>query len=383
MISTAKTLAALALLGFAAAPLLAAVPSPGKWLGPLGPAGAPLPPSGTAFPAETWAGLAGILDLTVAKPSKSAPAGAFSFTLSVAQGNTTLAVKGKGALQPDGRLQWSGLAGRTVSVSILLEAPASPEAALRGTATLAGQTFPVLAYREAHTRTSPLPASEAGLHNLFATGLGEFQGTALGTATLAPAGTAGLAALLPDGTALTGATAIVSSDSGPFLPLFLTARGKPALGAWAFRNDSSPRADWTGGAALPGTAPVALELVRHPKPGKTDPVVPWTGADIFMEHPSFLFSTGTVTRGIHNKLAFSFSPGQFVSSGRFAFNPATGSLTATVQYNSLTESSGSDKPTTATIQGLLNRKTGEILGFVRPNTPGATPGNFDILPTAQ
>jgi len=382
MTSICKTLALLALLAFASAPLHAAVPSPGKWKGPLGPSGFSLPPVGTAFPANSWAGITGILDLSVTKPSKSAPAGAFSFSLSVAQGNTTLALKGKGALQPDGRLQWSGFVGRTVSASILLEPPTSPEAALRGTATLAEQTFPILAYREAHTRTAPLPPSEAGLHTLFATSLGAFQGTTIGSAALAPAGTARLAATLPDGTKLSGSSALVSEDSGPFLPLFLLAKGKAPLGAWAFKKPS-PDADWTGGASLRGTAPVALALVRHPKPGKTDPVVPWLSADLFMEHPSFLFSTGTVTRGIDNKLAFSFSPGQFILGGKFAFNPSTGSLTATIQYNSLTDLSGSDKPATATIQGLLNRKTGAILGFVRPNTPGAAPGLFDILPASQ
>lgn len=376
-----RLLPAIALLAFAAPPLQAAVPSAGKWKGLLGPSGSPLPTAGTAFPADSWAGLSGMLDLAVTKPSKSAPAGRFTFTLSAVQGNATLRLRGRGSLQSDGRLQWSGSVDRTVSASLLFEPPASPEAALRGTVTLAEQTFPVLAYREAYTRTSPLPASEAGLHTLFATGLGGFQGTAIGSATLATAGTARLAAILPDGTKLSGSSALVSEDSGPFLPVFLLAKGKAPLGAWAFKI-ASPEADWTGGAALPGTAPVDLQLVRHPKPGKSEPVVPWLSADLFMEHPSFLFSTGIVTRGIDNKLAFTFSPGQFVRTGRFAFNPATGSLSATILYSSLTDLSGSDKPASATIQGLLNRKTGAILGFVLPKTSGAAPGLFDILPVA-
>jgi hypothetical protein len=380
MKTSTKKLAALLLFAIATATLHAAVPSMGKWKGPLGPSGLPLPPTGTAFPAESWSGIAGILDLAVANPSKSAPAGAYSFSLLVAQGNTTVTLKSKGTIQPDGRIQWSGPIGRTGTATLSLEAPASPSAPLRGTATLSGQSFPVLAYRETHHRANPLPTNELGLHNLFATGLGGLEGTATGTATIANTGAVRLAATSQDGTRFTGASAIVSEDTAPFLPALLSAKGKKPLCIWAYKNPSSPRSDWDGGTAILGSAPVDLELIRHTRPGKTEPIVPWNSAEMFMQHPSFLSASGTVTRGIDNKLSFQLTPGQFVRSGKFSFNPATGALSASIQYSSLTDTSGSEKPATATIRGLLNKKTGAILGSVLPSAPGSSPGLFDILP---
>jgi hypothetical protein len=102
-----------------------------------------------------------------------------------------------------------------------------------------------------------------------------------------------------------------------------------------------------------------------------------------LEHPHFLFSTGAAIRTIDRKLAITLNSGQFVRSGKFSYASATGAFSGTIQYSSLIDTSGTDKLSSATVRGLLNQKTGDILGFVLPAAKNAPPGIFDILPLSQ
>jgi len=361
--------------------LLASPTSPGKWSGAMGTAANALPHFGTSFPKDSWTSLAGTLTLATTKPSSSAPHGGFTFSLILSQGSAILTFKGKGSIQSDGRIEWSGPSQKS-PLSVLSLVPSGNSTALRGNLTVSGQTFPVLAYRALFDSTSPAPPSQAGTFNLFATGLGGTQGTSIGSATISPLGAIRLAAITPNGRKIAASTLVISDDSDPFFALISTAKNLPAFSATAFEDFSLPESDWSGIAAV-SASPVPWTLARFVKPPAFTPIVPWSNADLYLEHPHFLFSTGAAIRTIDRKLAITLNSGQFVRSGKFSYASATGAFSGTIQYSSLIDTSGTDKLSSATVRGLLNQKTGDILGFVLPAAKNAPPGIFDILPLSQ
>jgi hypothetical protein len=257
--------------------------------------------------------------------------------------------------------------------------PSGNSTALRGNLTVSGQTFPVLAYRALFDSKSPAPPSQSGTFNLFATGLGGTQGTSIGSATISRLGAIRLAAITPNGRKIAASSLVISEDSGPFFALISTAKNLPAFSATAFQDFSLPESDWSGNAAI-SDAPVPWTLARYAKPPAFSPIVPWSHADLYLEHPHFLFSTGTAIRTIEGKLAITLNSGQFVRSGKFSYTSATGAFSGTIQYSSLLDTSGADTLSIATVRGLINQKTGAIIGFVKPNANNAPAGIFDILP---
>jgi|GEM_PF-4444665 len=363
----------------------------GPWSGAAGVPGSSMLPDPAAVPVEFFEeGLAGRLQITLAKPSAKAPHGAYSAQLALLHGNQTLSYRHSGMVSANGTISetWISKTGPSLRIS-LARSPMGPEAAfLVGEATLDSTRYPLFALPHTITAKNPLPLGTDGPHSLFLQNIAIQVGTGFGTATIARAGTVKIAATLPNGTKATLSTAILLGGSTPFLAAAGPAGKTGFLGAWALRDTSSPDSDWDGHALIsPSSA--RLLLAASPKPAKGQPAFPTATSMLDLQlNPDFFAANGQLVFDGKSRFRTASSLGAILDGANawgvsllsLTLNPSSGAATGRIEYFYIPSPTSEARRETATLTGMLNRKTGEIHGRIQGIRSLSLSGPFQVSP---
>jgi hypothetical protein len=390
-------LSAIALLLAAALPVFASTPPPlpiGPWSGAAGIPGSSMVPDPDAVPVEFFEeGLAGRLQITLAKPSAKAPHGAYTAQLALLHGNQTLSYRHSGMVAANGTISetWSASSGPSLRVT-LARSPMGPEAAfLVGEATLGSIRYPLFALPHTITAKNPLPLGSDGLHSLFLQNIAIQAGTGFGTATIARTGAVKIAATLPNGTKATLSSAILLGGSTPFLAAAGPAGKTGFLGAWALRDTSSPDSDWDGHALLSPSSPsfARLILAASPKPAKGQPVFPAANAMLDLQlNPDFFAANGQLAFDGKSRFRTASTLGAILDGANawgvsllsLSLNPSSGAATGGIEYFFIPAPGTPARRERATLSGMLNRKTGEIHGRIQGSRALSLSGPLQVTP---
>jgi hypothetical protein len=333
----------------------------------------------------------GSLAITLAPPSASAPHGAYSATLSILRGNRTLQFKSRGTVNLDATISgnWtsSGKNPLAASVSLAIRDDLAFDKTISGTLSLSGveTSFAVFAGKQVfHPRSNPLPADIHGKATFFlATFDGNFGAsadTAVGTATLSPAGALRLAATSSDGSKIS-ASSPVWGAAGPSLaiPLHIPlAKGTALLAGHLSYDATLASSDWSGplnSITQAKTVQLSGALSRYTPPARGASLLPWSSPVPFIFASEELnLVTGNATFKPPGTLSFAFPNPS--ASASLKVNPASG--LATGKFSLKTPGFrpipllGAVNPKTESFDGFR----GTIIGLV-PKKPG---GTFTIAP---
>jgi hypothetical protein len=364
----------------------------GPWGGAAGVPTATLVPDPATVPVEFFEeGLAGRLQLTLAAPSTKAPLGAYTAQLTLFHNNQTLSCRHSGSPSANGTISgiWTSKNGPSVAVT-LARSPMDPAAPfLVGEAAIGSSRYPLFAAPQTITAKNPLPLGVDGPHSLFIQNIAIQSGTGFGTATIARAGTVKIAATLPDGSKATLSTSILLGGATPYLAAAGPAGRTGFLGAWALRDTSSPDSDWAGHALLAPSTPSSARftLAASPKPLRGQSIFPSaTGMLDLQLNPDFFAANGQLA---FNGKAFRASSLGAILDGANAWgvalrsltlNPASGAASGRVEYFFIPSPTTPARRESATLTGILNRKTGEIHGRISARRSATLSGPFQVTP---
>lgn len=372
----------------------AALP-PGRWSGAAGVPGATMVPDPSSVPVEFFQeGLAGRLQISISAPSSKAPQGAYTAKLTLRHGNKTLAFRKKGALAADGSISASWSASGVTTQVALNRSPMAPNAAfLYGTATIDSTSYPIFLLPETFGAKAPLPTGVHGGFTLFLHDPALSDGTGFGTASISKTGAVKISAKLSDGTKTTQSSAILLGGSTPFFVTASPIRPTGFLGAWALRDTSPEDCDWNGYALQTGD-PRRLLLSSFSKPAPNQPAFPSSSAMLDLQlNPDFFAANGQIAfdgkkrffagSGLssHQQSAILDGANPWgVSLLSLTLNPSTGAATGRIEYFFISESTSMTRRESANLAGMLNRKSGEIHGFIQARRALSLSGPFQVTP---
>lgn len=357
----------------------------GRWSGAAGVPGATMVPDPLKVPVEFFEeGLAGRLQLSISAPSAKAPQGAYTAQFALRHGNQTLAFRHKGTLGENGSISATWSASGVPAQVTLTRSPMAPDAAfLYGTATIGATSYPIFLLPETFGAKAPLPAGVDGAFTLFLHDPALSSGTGFGTASISKAGAVKISAALSDGTKTTQSSAILLGGTTPFLVAAAPVGRTGYLGAWALRDITLEDCDWNG-YALQSAAPRRLLLASYPKPAPSLPSFPSSSAMLDLQlSPDFPVANGQLAFDGKSRFLPVFLNGANawgVSLLSLTLNPSTGAATGRIEYF-YTPSPNSDAlRETASLSGMLNRKTGEIHGLIQARRALGLSGPFQVTP---
>jgi len=375
----------------------------GAWSGAVGPVGSTMVPDPTRPPVEFFEdGIAGVISLTLASPTQSAPNGTYTAQLVLFHGSQSLTFRYKGSLKSGGAIQdtWVASGKTPASATISLNRSVmNPEAAfLFGEATLNGSKYPLFVMPQIFGSKNLLPPAVHGNNSAFLHDLAGRMGTGYGSAKISPAGVVKLAGTTGDGLKFTQAASILLAGGHHFFAAASPVGKTGFMGLWALRDSSFADSDWNG-YALHGQSPIPssrLVLAAYTPPLRGQSAIPWTTGSLHLElNPDFFAANGNVI--YDGKTRFRSAPLQTgESSGTLnganawgvqlkslTFNPSSGLATGLVEYFFIPSPTSEAVRQTASIAGALNQKSGEIHGRVVAKRNSALFGPFEVAPAPQ
>ena len=314
----------------------------------------------------------GSVGFTCSPPSLKAPYGSYSATLSIFNGTSVVAYKGKGLIDEDGRIvsaQWAGAKGSPPAVVDLTAQPDSigNPAAFEGTVEIGGTTYRA---RIAAGVLSPVPAALLGKHSLLLRDAGSQEfGTGYGALSVDVKGIGKAVGRLANGATWTMSAPVwnqeVPGSEGVF-PIFASIlNGTGFLGGLV--TQAVPGDRWEGPGVWNAPSPVDqtnLQLVmsRYVPSTKTTVPLNWQPGGVFeIIVPDIVYDfLGEVTltppsgvvvvmNNVGNTTKAKINPATGVFEGTLTFLPAVpGFVTETV---------------TAKFYGIANQANNQIEGF--------------------
>ena len=362
----------------------------GRWSGAAGVPGATMVPDPSKVPVEFFEeGLAGRLQISISAPSAKAPQGAYSAQFTLRHGNQTLAFRHAGSLSQNGSISATWSASGVPAQVTLTRSPMAPDAAfLYGTASIGATSYPIFLLPETFGAKAPLPAGVDGAFTLFLHDPALSSGTGFGTASVSKAGAVKISATLSDGTKTTQSSAILLGGTNPFLVAAAPVGRVGYLGAWALRDTSPEDCDWNG-RALQSAASRRLLLAAYTKPAPGQPAFPSSSAVLDLQlNPDFFAANGQLTFDGKSRFRANSSLGAILDGANaqgvellsLTLNPSTGAATGRIEYFYIPSLTSDARRETATLTGILNRKTGEIHGLIQARRALGLSGPFQVTP---
>lgn len=386
-------LSSIAIALLVASPLRATPPlAPvGGWNGAAGLPGSTMVPDPAAVPAQFFEeGIAGRLQMTFAKPTRQSPRGSYSAQFVLFHGNRTFTYRHSAPLTGNTSLSgiWSAKDAPPLSISLARSAMAPSADFFVGEVSVGASTHPVFLLPQRLHSKNPMPSGTDGAQSLFLENIAIGSGIGFGSASISRTGTVKIAATLPDGTKATSSTDILFGGSTPFFVVAGPAGKSGFLGGWAKRDPSSPDSDWSGHAKLSAFIPSArFFLSAYSRPAGT-PLFPTASAMLDLQmNPDFFIANGRVAYDAR-KSTFRPPAGNTLDGANaysvalqtLSLNPANGLATGSVTYFYISSPTVPARRETAFLTGILNRKTGEILGRTAAKRSVSVSGPLLVTP---